>query len=238
MISPMTHVPPLGFPSDRQALPAGHPGLRGLLLVLLKKSQGLTAKQLAVGACASLNAVRHHLKELEADRLVSYERQHHGVGAPSFAYRLTAAGQALFPRRYEATLSEVLDHVVEQQGREAAVALLEARYDRLTRELTEELRGLDTGQRLGAVAEFLSADGYMAEARPVADGGTLTQHNCAVQSIAERFPELCAAEAKFLTAIFGGEVHRDRHILAGCSACEYRVRLHPAERTTRPEEIA
>ena len=26
--------------------------------------------------------------------------------------------------------------------------------------------------------------------------GTLTEHNCAIQAVAERFPEICAAEAQ------------------------------------------
>ena len=88
----------------------------------LKKARRLTAKDLAARLDISLNAVRHHLKELEAEALVEYERQHRGVGAPAFAYRLTSAGEELFPRRYEATLSDLLDHVVEREGRAGAVA--------------------------------------------------------------------------------------------------------------------
>src|SRR3954465_6030989 len=83
----------------------GHKGLRGAVLVELKKAHRLTAKDLAARLQTSLNAVRHHLKELEAQALIEYERQHKGVGAPAFAYKLTPAGEALFPRRYEATLS-------------------------------------------------------------------------------------------------------------------------------------
>ncbi|HEV8453774.1 MAG TPA: winged helix-turn-helix transcriptional regulator, partial [Gemmatimonadales bacterium] len=79
------------------------------MLVELKKSERLTAKELAQRLHVSLNGVRHHLKELESEGLIEYERQYRGVGAPAFAYRLTPAGEALFPRRYEATLNEVLD---------------------------------------------------------------------------------------------------------------------------------
>jgi DeoR family suf operon transcriptional repressor len=130
-----------------------------------------------------------------------------------------------------------LDHVVERQGRDAAVSLLEARYERLTEQLRQELSGADSAQKLIAMARLLSDDGYMAEASSAAaDGGTLTEHNCAVQTVAERFPEICAAEAKFLAAVLGGEVHREHHILAGCSACEYRVRFKPSDATSRAEE--
>jgi DeoR family suf operon transcriptional repressor len=173
----------------------------------------------------SLNAVRHHLKELEAESLVEYERQHRGVGAPAFAYRLSASGEALFPRRYESTLTELLDYVVRREGRASAVAVLEERYEGMTRRLQHELAGATPAERMAAVARLLSDEGYMAEGTAVSDTGTLIEHNCAIQAVAERFPEICAAEARFLEAALGAEVQRREHILSGCSACEYRVKF-------------
>ena len=204
-------------------------------MVELKKARRLTAKDLAARIDISLNAVRHHLKELEAEALVEYERQHKGVGAPAFAYRLTAAGEELFPRRYEATLSDLLDHVVEREGRAGAVAALEARYAALTRRLQEELAGASPTERMAALARVLTDDGYMAEADASVGGGTLIEHNCAVQAVAERFPEICAAEARFLSAVLGAEVQRQEHILSGCNACEYRVHFSASgPRSTPP----
>jgi DeoR family suf operon transcriptional repressor len=205
--------------------PLGYKGPRAALLVELKKAQRLTAKELATRLGLSLNAVRHHLKELETEALIQYERQHQGVGAPAFAYRLTPAGEALFPRRYEATLTDLLDHVVEREGRAGAVAVLEARYAALTRRLQQQLGGASPAERMAALARLLTEDGYMAEAAPSTAGGTLIEHNCAIRVVAERFPEICAAEAKFLAAVLGGEVDRQQHILSGCTACEYRVRF-------------
>jgi DeoR family transcriptional regulator, suf operon transcriptional repressor len=201
----------------------GQKGVRGAVLVELKKARRLTAKDLAARLGISLNAVRHHLKELESAALVEYERQHRGVGAPAFAYRLTSAGEELFPRRYEATLSDLLDHMVEREGRAGAVAALEARYAALTRRLQQELAGASPAERMAAVARLLTDDGYMAEADASSGNGRLIEHNCAVQAVAERFPEICAAEARFLSAVLGAEVQRQEHILSGCSACEYRV---------------
>ena len=45
---------------------------------------------LAARLGVSLNAARHHLKELEAAGLVRYERENRGVGAPVFLYRLSS----------------------------------------------------------------------------------------------------------------------------------------------------
>ena len=112
------------------ALPVGYKGPRASMLVELKLAPGLTAKELAGRLGLSLNAVRHHLKELEVDGLLAHERQQRGVGAPVFAYRLSAAGEPVFPRRYEAALTDVLETLVEREGREAVVGALEARSRR------------------------------------------------------------------------------------------------------------
>jgi DeoR family transcriptional regulator, suf operon transcriptional repressor len=223
MISPMN--PGTTFSDPVNSLPLGQRGARGAVLLELKRGHLLTARELALRLGVSLNAVRHHLKELESERLVEYERRHRGVGAPAFAYRLSASGEALFPRRYEATLTELLDHVVERNGREAAIAVLEARYEALTRRLQAELAGAAPPQRMAAVARLLSEDGYMAEVTISSDAGTLIEHNCAIHAVAKRFPEICAAEARFLAAVLEAEVDRQEHILGGCSACEYRVRF-------------
>jgi DeoR family suf operon transcriptional repressor len=215
--------------NTRPAVPLGLKGARAAVLTQLKRSRRLTAKDIAVKLGISLNAVRHHLKELEAEALVEYERQHHGVGAPAFAYRLSASGEALFPRRYESTLTELLDYVVRREGRASAVAVLEERYEGMTRRLQSELAGATPAERMAAVARLLSDEGYMAEGTAASDTGTLIEHNCAIQAVAERFPEICAAEARFLEATLGAEVHRREHILSGCSACEYRVKFSSAD---------
>src|SRR5438128_1819061 len=95
---------------------AAHKGPRGDILLELKRSQPLTAKELAQKLGVSPNAIRHHLKELEAEGLIAYGREQRGVGAPTFAFRLSAAGEELFPRRYEEALTEVLQRVSEKGG--------------------------------------------------------------------------------------------------------------------------
>lgn len=207
------------------ALPLGYRGPRGSVLVELKKEPGRTARELARALGLSLNAVRHHLKELEGEGIVAYERVHRGVGAPGFAYRLTAAGEALFPRRYEETLLQLLDYVVARDGREAAVGVLEQKLASLAERLEDELAGLEPAERMRRVVTALSAEGYMAEGSATFCCGTLVAHNCAIRAVAERFPEVCAAEARLIGRVLEGSVERRNHMLAGGCACEYKVRF-------------
>jgi DeoR family suf operon transcriptional repressor len=203
-------------------LPA-HKGLRGDVLRELKRSQPLTAKDLAEKLGVSANAIRHHLKELEAESLVTYGREQRGVGAPTFAYRLSSQGEALFPKRYEQTLNDLLNRVAERQGRAATAAMLEDLYADLTRRLQAELVGVAPEARLTAVARVLSDAGYMAESDTAGGAFRLAEHNCAIKSVAERFPEVCAAEAKFLQTVLAATVERTAHIVDGCNACEYAI---------------
>lgn len=208
-----------------QLLPslAAHKGLRGEILLELKRAQPLTARDLAEKLGVSPNAVRHHLKELEAGALVTYGREQRGVGAPTYAYRLSSQGEALFPKRYEETLTGLLDRVVEKQGREAAVAMFEDLYAELERRLQAELQGVTPERRLAAVARVMSEGGYMAETGAGADGFRLAEHNCAIRAVAERYPEVCAVEAKFLQSVLAASVERTAHIVNGCNACEYAI---------------
>ena len=202
---------------------SAHKGLRGEILLELKRAQPMTARDLAEKLGVSANAVRHHLKELEAEALVSYGREQRGVGAPTFAFRLTPQGEALFPKRYEQTLTDLLDRVAVKQGREAAVGMFDDLYADLTRRLQAELDGVAPEGRLDAVARVMSEAGYMAEVDERNGAFRLAEHNCAIRSVAERFPEVCAAEAKFLQAVLAASVERTAHIVGGCNACEYAI---------------
>ena len=216
------------LPLIESDLPTGHKGQRATVLIQLKRAQPLTARQLAVRLGVSLNAARHHLKELEVEGLVSYQREIRGVGAPVFAYRLTASGEELFPRRYCDALTALLGAVVEREGRDAAVALLESYFQVLAGRIRTQLTGVPAAERLRVGAKALSDEGYMADAVAGEGGAVLTEHNCAIPAIAERFPEICAAEARFLADVLGAEVERTGHILKGCPACEYKVRFNGA----------
>ncbi|HJU91047.1 MAG TPA: helix-turn-helix domain-containing protein [Gemmatimonadaceae bacterium] len=213
------------IPKHVPEAPAGYKGARAAILVALKRAGELTAPALASQLGASLNAIKHHLKELEREALIVYARQRQPLGAPVFVYRLSESGEALFPRRYEATLLDVLDRLAEREGREAAVAMVTSRFDSLRERLEAELEGASIATRIERVTQTLHDEGYMAESTMGAGDPAITEHNCAIRAVAERFPEVCAAEARFLSSLLGAPVERQQHILAGCGACEYRVRL-------------
>ena len=204
--------------------PVGYRGTRGEILTALKMAQPLTAKELADRFGVTPNALRRHLKELESEGIVRYQREIHGVGGPVFAFSLTDAGEALFPRGYEKALAEVLDLVREQHGDEGLVQLFQRRWDDIAKVARPELERLPVDQRATRLAELLTSLGYMAEAHAVSGAlPVLTEHNCAIRVIAERFPEVCAAEERFIADLLGAPVTRQAHIAKGANCCEYCI---------------
>ncbi len=202
---------------------AGHRGLRGDVLLELKRSQPLTAKELADVFGVSANAVRRHLKELEAEGLIEYRREQRGTGAPTNAYRLSADGEALFPTQYGQALTDVLAYVARHNGRDAVRAMFAQRFRAHADRLRVELADATLEERVAAVVRVLSEQGFMAAWSVEDDQLRLAEHHCAVRAAAEQFPEICAAEADFLREVLQIDLQRDSYIPDGCNACEYTI---------------
>ena len=202
---------------------AGHRGLRGDILLELKRAQPLTAKELAEVFAVSANAVRRHLKELEVEGLVVHGRERRGTGAPTHSFRLTSEGEALFPTRYGEALADVLAYLAARGGREAVRALFAERFRAQAERLRAEYADASLEERMAAVVDLLSQQGFMAVWTVGDDGLRLAEHNCAVRHVAEQFPEICAAEAEFLREVLQTNVRRHTYIPDGCNACQYTI---------------
>lgn len=209
---------------------AGHRGPRGWILCHLKREGSATARDLSSALGLSLNAVRHHLKELEAEGVIGHDRAPQGVGAPAHAFHLSPTGHALFPDRYEQAVGDLLDHLLATGGREAVVACLTSSYHRLAERYEQHLREVDPADRGEALARLLDREGYMATWHHGQEVGVLTEHNCPHRLIAERFPEVCQAEEACLSRLFGVTVERRSRIAAGCGTCSYRVAIAPTQK--------
>jgi DeoR family suf operon transcriptional repressor len=125
-----------------------------------------------------------------------------------------------------------LDVLRAQLGVEGVVDVFRRRWEALAAERMPELAALPLAERATRLATLLSSLGYMAEA----DAATLTEHNCAIRAVAERFPEVCAAEAKFLEEWLGVHVERTQHIASGATCCEYCIQSHQPRTTAATRE--
>lgn len=203
---------------------AGHRGLRGEILVEVKKSQPVTAKELAASFDVTANAIRRHLKELEADGLIVFSRQRQGAGAPVYAYRLSPDGEALFPNQYGKVLSEILALVARNDGRDGVRKMFTELFRERAARMRAELSDASLEEKLDAITASLSEQGFMAASQVQGDSLSLAAHHCAMRVIAEQFPEICAAEIDFFREVLQADVKREKRIPDGCNACHYSIK--------------
>ncbi len=210
---------------------AGQKGLRGDILREIKKAQPLAAKELGEIFGVSANAVRRHLKELEAEGLVVYGREQRGTGAPTYAFRLSRDGEALFPKQYELALTRLIGHVVDNEGREVAISVVEEQYADLRRRLGAVSDNLTPIDRLKNVTDVMEEAGFMAESSEEGGEATLSVHNCVLHAVVSCLPEVCDTELRFLEDALGARVERQTHIMSGCNACEYTIEFRGGQQT-------
>lgn len=204
---------------------AAHKGLRCQILLELKRAQPLTTQELAERHEVTANAIRRHLKELEAEQLIEYRREQRGHGAPTFSYGLTDAGEALFPKRYDKALTALLAYLEETGGREEVRRFFDQRFRAQAEELLARLGDTGGEERVAAVVDHLSEEGFMADWSRESGQITIAEHNCALHVVATRYPEVCESELRFLKDLLGPGVERQRHIVKGCNSCEYSFNL-------------
>jgi DeoR family suf operon transcriptional repressor len=204
---------------------ASLPDTRRAILQHIKK-QGEASVEAIAGACAiTISGARQHLVALERDGLVAHREARVGPGRPRHLYGLTPAGDALFPRNYAGLANELLEYVEDEDP-----VLVQRLFDKRARRRLDEARvrieGLPFAEKVATIARILDEDGYLADFVRREDGTyVITEHNCAVLSVAKRYGHACSSELAFLQAALPeAELTRVAHQLSGAHVCAYEVR--------------
>lgn len=87
---------------------------------LLKQGEA-TAQELADALAISPQAVRRHLKDLEAEQLLEHQTVQVGMGRPQHVYHLSKTGRSHFPEAYDQFALGLLDTLAAQLDRKSVV---------------------------------------------------------------------------------------------------------------------
>ncbi|HTW98222.1 MAG TPA: ArsR family transcriptional regulator [Acidimicrobiales bacterium] len=200
------------------------PEARRSVLVALKRAGAARAGDLAASLGLTVPAVRQQLVRLVEDGLVDHDSAAAGRGRPAHHYRLTEAGDALFPRRYGDLASELLDYLGGPASRQVE-DLFEQRRRRRLAGARRRLAGQPLESQVAELARILDEDGYLADIEPMEDGWRIVEHNCAILSVARGYRAACTSELGFIReALPGARVERVSHQLDGAHVCAYEVR--------------
>lgn len=170
---------------------------------------------------------RQHLVKLETAGLVESEDQREGRGRPRKYWRLAQRGHDRFPDRHSDLTVDLLHAMREVFGNRGLEELIEHRA-RAT--VADYLNGVGARrslrQKLTALAEMRSREGYMADVIDEAQGRfLLVENHCPICAAAAACQSLCRSELAIFRAVLGAgvTVERTDHILAGARRCAYRI---------------
>jgi DeoR family suf operon transcriptional repressor len=204
-----------------------------ILQHLLKQDQK-TAQELAEVLEITPQAIRRHLKDLEAEGLIEHQAVQVGMGRPQHVYRLSRKGRDRFPNRYEEFAVALLDTLTETVGYDQVSSILRKQWQRKAMEYRASVGSGSVQERVAKLVELRRAEGYMAEwyvlePEPLNNGVghqyMIAEHNCAISNVAESFPSVCGHELEMFAEVLPDcLVERTHWIIKGEHQCGYLIR--------------
>jgi DeoR family suf operon transcriptional repressor len=198
------------------------------LLLALKKGGEVRAEELATTLGVTVSAVRQQLETLVAEGLVTYREERGQRGRPKHWYRLTRDAEGFSPKAYGGLTNELLGYVTDADP-ELVDVIFERRRQRRVAQARARLEGRDFAGKVRELARILDEDGYLADFEALPDGTfRVTEHNCAVLDVAERYGGACSSEISFLReALEDARIERVSHMIAGAHSCAYVIEPVP-----------
>jgi predicted ArsR family transcriptional regulator len=198
------------------------------VLMALKMHGALSSSALGSLLGTSGEAARQQLVRLAEEGLVIASSEARGVGRPTQSWSLTPAAQSRFPDTHAALTVQLLDIVRSSLG-PAALDTIIATREAETRAAYESVIAdqLSLRDKVAALTDLRSAEGYMADWREQEDGSLLlVENHCPICAAATACQNFCRAEIDVFRAVLGPdiEVTREEHIVAGGRRCSYAIR--------------
>lgn len=228
----MTDRSPL---SDRRTPGLGETQRR--ILEQLKLRGASTLGELGESIELARETLREHLNALAARKLVRRAgRRREGPGRPENVYALDEAGEALFPRREGEVLRQLARHLLEG-GRSAELeTFFQRRVAAVGDEALRRVSELEGRDRLEAVADLLSEEGFMARVLEGEDGRPrLRLHHCPLQDLVEATQLPCRAELTWVGEALEAPLERESYMPDGDRTCGYAVGTPEAGEETGEE---
>jgi predicted ArsR family transcriptional regulator len=210
------------------------------VLEVLKRHGDVTADELANALEISSSAVRQHLAALRTAGLVISHKVYGQAGRPADRYQATTLAEPLFTTTADQLPIELLEHMEAEEP-----ALIGRVFDRRRRQMVDDaenrLAGKTVDEQVAVLTDLLDDQGYLADFEAVADGHLrINLHNCAIWSVAQRYPQACASELDYLRALIPeAQVQRVTHKTSGAHTCAYDIRFEPVpENAVGPSSTA
>ena len=165
--------------------------------------------------------IRRHLDLLVADGILEARDPRvapsRGRGRPSKVFVMTDNGRQKFEHSYDDLAVAALKFMSAQSGEHLVKSFAQSRADDISRKAAGPVA--KSSNKVAALAEFLTEQGYAASVGPRGTGEELCQHHCPIAHVAAEFPQLCEAETQALSNLLGTHVQRLATIAHGDGVC-------------------
>ncbi len=195
------------------------------LLLLVKKSGGVSLTELSESLGVSKAAVLKHICELEREELLERKYVSLGRGRPTCMVFITERGHEVLPKSYSSIAMEALSYVDEKLGREGVNHILRTRSNKILNQYREIIEQLAPEQRVTKLKELRDMDGYMADSKKL--GGEtfeLCESNCPIMQISEKYSEACSTETELFKELLGADVETTHRVVEGAKTCRFVIR--------------
>jgi predicted ArsR family transcriptional regulator len=201
------------------------PESRRAILLTLKRQGTATIAGLAAELRLTGEAVRQQLLQMQRDGWIeaSVDRTGTRTGRPATLYRLSHAGDHLFPKTYDELSIAILDALSSELGSDAAVRVLARVTEDRVKWLEPTLRNLTLADKVEALKNlYVADDPYMETGRANGDH-LLIERNCPFYNTAMRRPALCSVSVNALSRLLGVRVAREEKFQNGDGRCVFRI---------------
>jgi predicted ArsR family transcriptional regulator len=197
-------------------------------LFLLKTRGPQTAQQLAALLELTSMGARRQLETWQEKGMVAYEDVADKPGRPARRWLLTEAGHARFPDRHADLTLQLIDQVRALFGDAGLDKLIGSREAASELQYRRHLSSAQTlPQRVAALVQARSAEGYMAELEARDDGSLLLiENHCPICAAAKQCQQFCRSELEVFQRVLGPDcaVGRVEHMLNGARRCVYLIK--------------
>lgn len=212
------------------------------ILQRLKTSGCATIAELAQMLGVTDEAARRHVLNLESQGWIAgqTDRSQAGrAGRPVTIYRLTdAAGDHLFPKRYDALAIALLNAVASVHGEDALKTTLAAIVDAQVAAWKDRLAGKSLEERIELLRGFYLAEDPFSSVEEADGNLVLVERNCPFHNVALSEPRLCSTTVATLSRLLGCQVVRKQRLQNGDGQCAFHVlRDRPIDAESFPFEF-
>jgi len=197
-------------------------------LFLIKTRGPQTAQQLAALLDLTSMGARRQLEAWQEKGMLTYEEVADKRGRPSRRWLLTEAGHARFPDRHADLTVQLIDQVRGLFGDAGLDKLIAAREAVSEQQYRVHLRDASAlPERVAALVQARSSEGYMAEVETRDDGTLLlVENHCPICAAARKCQQFCRSELDLFQRVLGPDcsVGRVEHMLNGARRCVYVIK--------------